>query len=70
MSVIAAIATDAENTEFVQNKNRQGMEIVQLVNFEVLRLKVDGLTMPLREVILAEIEDDLQTEELIIQFRI
>ena len=26
--------------------------------FEVLRLKIDGLTMPLREIILAEIEDD------------
>lgn len=33
------------------------MEIVA-GKFEVLRLKVDGLTMPLREVILAEIEDD------------
>lgn len=33
------------------------MEIIA-GKFEVLRLKVDGLTMPLREVILAEIEDD------------
>ena len=58
MSVIAAIATDAENLEYVQNKNfGKEMEIVA-GKFEVLRLKVDGLTMPLREVILAEIEDD------------
>lgn len=58
MSVIAAIATDAENTAFVQNKKfGKDMEIVA-GKFEVLRLKVDGLTMPLREVILAEIEDD------------
>lgn len=58
MSVIAAIATDAENIDYVQNKKfGKDMEIVA-GKFEVLRLKVDGLTMPLREVILAEIEDD------------
>lgn len=58
MSVIAAIATDADNIAFVQNKKfGKDMEIVA-GKFEVLRLKVDGLTMPLREVILAEIEDD------------
>lgn len=58
MSVIAAIATDAENLEYAQNKRfAKDMEIV-VGKFEVLRLKVDGLTMPLREVILAEIEDD------------
>lgn len=58
MSVIAAIATDAENLDFAQNKRfAKDMEII-VGKFEVLRLKVDGLTMPLREVILAEIEDD------------
>ena len=58
MSVIAAIATDDENLEFAQNKRfAKDMEIIA-GKFEVLRLKVDGLTMPLREVILAEIEDD------------
>ena len=58
MSVIAAIATDEENLEFAQNKRfAKDMEIIA-GKFEVLRLKVDGLTMPLREVILAEIEDD------------
>ena len=58
MSVIAAIATDAENLEFAQNKRfAKDMEIIA-GKFEVLRLKADGLTMPLREVILAEIEDD------------
>lgn len=60
MSVIAAIATDAENLEFAQNKRfAKDMEIIA-GKFEVLRLKVDGLTMPLREVILAEIEDDFE----------
>lgn len=58
MSVIAAIATDADALAYVQNKKfGKDMEIVA-GKFEVLRLKVDGLTMPLREVILAEIEDD------------
>lgn len=58
MSVISAIATDAENLEFAQNKRfAKDMEILA-GKFEVLRLKVDGLTMPLREIILAEIEDD------------
>jgi archaellum biogenesis ATPase FlaH len=58
MSVIAAIVTDEEYLEYAQNKKfGQNMEIVA-GKFEVLRLKVDGLTMPLREVILAEIEDD------------
>ncbi len=58
MSVIASIATDADNLQFAQNKRfAKDMEIVA-GKFEVLRLKVDGLTMPLREVILAEIEDD------------
>lgn len=58
MSVIAAIATDTDALAYVQNKKfGKDMEIVA-GKFEVLRLKVDGLTMPLREVILAEIEDD------------
>lgn len=58
MSVIAAIATDAENLEYVQNK-RFGEDMKTVAGkYEVLRLKVDGLTMPLREIILAEIEDD------------
>ncbi len=58
MSVIAAIATDAENLEFAQNMRfARDMEIIA-GKFEVLRLKVDGLTMPLRKIILAEIEDD------------
>lgn len=58
MSVLAAIATDADNLEYAQNKTFvKDMEIVA-GKFEVLRLKVDGLTMPLREIVLAEIEDD------------
>ena len=58
MSVIAAIATDAENLAFAQNKRFAEDMTVIAGKFEVLRLKIDGLTMPLREIILAEIEDD------------
>ncbi len=58
MSVIAAVATDAENLQYLQNKNfAHNMEIIA-GKFEVLRMKVDGLTMPLREIIMGEIEDD------------
>lgn len=58
MSVIAAVATDAENLNYLQNKKfAASMEIIA-GKFEVLRMKVDGLTMPLREIIMGEIEDD------------
>lgn len=58
MSVISAIATDANNLNYVQNKKfGEDMKIIA-GKFEVLRLKVDGITMPLRDVIMAEIEDD------------
>lgn len=64
MSVIASIATDADNLQFAQNKRfAKDMEIVA-GKFEVLRLKVDGLTIPLREVILAEIEDDFANRDI------
>lgn len=58
MSVIAAVGSDAENLDYLQNKKfAADMEIIA-GKFEVLRLKVDGLTMPLREIIMGEIEDD------------
>ena len=58
MSVIAAIATDQDNLKYLQNKHfAKNMEIIA-GKFEVLRMKVDGLTMPLREIIMGEIEDD------------
>ena len=58
MSVIAAVASDKDNLQYLQNKkSANSMEIIA-GKFEVLRMKVDGLTMPLREVIMGEIEDD------------
>ena len=64
MSVIAAIATDAENLKYLQNKKfASSMEIIA-GKFEVLRMKVDGLTMPLREIIMGEIEDDFSNRSI------
>ena len=57
MSVISAIASDADNLQYLQNKKfAASMEIIA-GRFEVLRMKVDGLTMPLSEIILGEIEE-------------
>ena len=61
MSVIAAVATDADNLQYLQNKNfAKDIEVIA-GKFEVLRMKVDGLTMPLREIIMGEIEDDFRS---------
>ena len=62
MSVIAAVATDAENLNYLQNKNFAADMQVIAGKFEVLRMKVDGLTMPLREIIMGEIEDDFASK--------
>lgn len=60
MSMVAAVATDADNLQYLQNKKfAASMEIIA-GRFEVLRMKVDGLTMPLREIILGEIEEDFE----------
>ena len=58
MSVLSAVANDKANLKYLQNKDfAKSMEIVA-GKFEVLRMKIDGLTMPLREIIMREIEDD------------
>lgn len=58
MSLIAAVATDADNLQYLQNKKFAGSMEIIAGKFEALRMKVDGLTMPLREIIMGEIEDD------------
>lgn len=58
MSVLSAVANDKENLKYLQNKDfAKSMEIIA-GKFEVLRMKIDGLTMPLREIIMGAIEDD------------
>ena len=64
MSVIAAIASDKNNLELAQNKKFVDDMKTIAGRFEVLRLKVDGLTMPLRDIILAEIEEDFGNREI------
>lgn len=60
MSVIAAIASDKDNLQYLQNWNfRKNIEVIA-GKFEVLRMKVDGLTMALRNVIMGEIEADFK----------
>lgn len=58
MSTISAVASDEEYVQYLQNKKFAASIQIIAGKFEVLRMKVDGLTMPLREVILGEIEDD------------
>lgn len=58
MSVISAIASDADNLQYLKNRKFAADAEKIAGKFEVLRMKVDGLTMPLREIILGEIEDD------------
>ena len=54
MSVISAVANDKENLQYLQNINfAKSMEIVA-GKFEVLRMQIDGLTAPLREIIMYE----------------
>ena len=58
MSVLSAVANDKANLKYLQNKDfAKSMEIVA-GKFEVLRMKIDGITMPLREIIMSQIEDD------------
>ncbi|MFR7842875.1 MAG: DUF6079 family protein [Gallintestinimicrobium sp.] len=49
MSVISAIATDADNVQYLQNKNfAKEMECIA-GKFEVLRIEIGGVTMSLRD---------------------
>ncbi len=58
MSMISAVASDEDDLQYLQNKRFAASMQIIAGKFEVLRMKVDGLTMPLREIILGEIEDD------------
>ena len=51
MSVISAIAKDADNLQYLQNKKfAKSMESVA-GKFEVLRIEIGGVTMSLREIV-------------------
>lgn len=58
MSVISAIATDADNLQYLQNKKfAQQMEPIA-GKFEVLRIEIGGVVMPLYDVIMSYVQDD------------
>lgn len=58
MSVISSIAKDADNLQYLQNKNiAKEMECIAGM-FEVLRIEIGGVTMSLREILFGLIEDD------------
>ena len=58
MSVISAVANDADNLQYLQNKTfAKDMECVA-GKFEVLRFELTGVTMPLRQIVLEFIKED------------
>ena len=58
MSVISAVATDADNLQYLQNKNfAKQMEVIA-GKFEVLRIEIGGVVMPLYDVIMGYVQDD------------
>ncbi|MBQ8231031.1 MAG: hypothetical protein IJZ34_03735, partial [Lachnospiraceae bacterium] len=58
MSVISAIATDADNLQYLQNKKfAQQMEPIA-GKFEVLRIEIGGVVMPLYDVIMGYVQED------------
>ena len=58
MSVISAVANDAENLQFLQNRKfAKSMEKIA-GRFEVLRIEVGGVTMSMREILFGFIQED------------
>lgn len=58
MSVLAAIAKDEKNLQYLKNHKLADQMKDIAGKFEVLRIEIGGVTMPLREIILGFIEDD------------
>ncbi|MCD8293625.1 MAG: DUF6079 family protein [Clostridia bacterium] len=64
MSVISAVANDAENLKYLQNKNfAKSMECIA-GKFEVLRFEFTGISMSLREFVLETIAEDFKNRGL------
>ncbi len=58
MSVISAVANDAENLQYLQNKKFAEQMKPIAGKFEVLRIEIGGVTMPLREILFGFIQED------------
>jgi len=58
MSVISAVANDADNLPYLQNQGfAEAMKPIA-GKFEVLRVEIGGVTMPLRDILCGYIQDD------------
>ena len=58
MSVISAIASNADDLQYLQNKKFADEMQCIAGKFEVLRMEIGGVTMSLRDIIFGYIEDD------------
>ena len=64
MSVISAVATDADNLQYLQNqKFAKQMEPIA-GRFEVLRIEIGGVVMPLYNVIMSYVQDDFDRRRI------
>ena len=61
MSVISAIATDADNLQYLQNKKFAHQMEPIAGKFEVLRMEIGGIAMPLYDVIMGYVQDDFDS---------
>ncbi len=60
MSVISAIATDADNVQYLQNKKFAEQVKPIAGKFEVLRIEIGGVVMPLYDVIMNYVQEDFE----------
>lgn len=60
MSVLSAIATDADNVQYLQNKKFAEQVKPIAGRFEVLRIEIGGVVMPLYDVIMGYVQDDFE----------
>ena len=58
MSVISAVATDTENIQYLQNEKFKQQVQPIAGKFEVLRIEIGGVVMPLYDVIMGYVQDD------------
>jgi energy-coupling factor transporter ATP-binding protein EcfA2 len=58
MSVISAIATDEDNLQYLQNQKFANQMEPVAGKFEVLRIEIGGVVMPLYDVIMGYIQED------------
>lgn len=60
MTVISSVASDAENINYLGNKKFAEYMKPIAGKFEVLRIEIGGVTMPLRQLLLEYIEEDFE----------